>query len=566
MSGSVVQSLAGQVPGIAVSPLSGSQLLHDYLAGELRVAGFFTGHPSDPAAYRRKAAEVDGRLGTASRVRLAGAFRPLSDAAERKLQMVLSGDGYFVTTGQQTGLFTGPLYTIYKALSAIRLAAALEQLLGRAVLAVFWCAADDHDWDEVSHTAALDEQAYPQLLRLGDRATESPLPMAERPLDQSAGLAVDRLRELSPPTSFRDLYIRSLREAYSPGRTMAAAFEDALALALQGQQLALVSSAHPLVKQYSAPLLASALEHAARDEEQVARQTERLLEGGYHAQVSIAPGASNVFLSSEDGRDRLVRAEGQWLLRRTRRRIADAELLARLAAEPARFSPNVLLRPVVESALFPTLAYVGGPAETSYFGQIGCLFRAHGIMPPVAVPRHSITLVEPAVARTLGRLGMQLPELQQPVEQLLDGIVRRELPVAVTEELARLRQGIGSGYEALTDVAAAVAPGVRGPLAGARRQALSQVAAVEKKIVHQIRREQTVRLEQLRRAAGMVQPGGSPQERILNIFPFLARYGPALIGHILAALPVALDGSHPGFDGVDCSARPLAVQSIDRIA
>ena len=566
MSRSAVQLQTGQVPEIAVSPLFGPSLLRDYLAGDARVAAFFAGHPADPAAYRRKAAEVAARLDARSRSRLADGIRPLSGGAGSKLAQILDGRGYFVTTGQQTGLFTGPLYTVYKALSAIRLAATLEEVVDGPVLALFWSAADDHDWDEVSHATVLDTTGYPHRIALRERGAEPPLPMAGRLLDDSAEQALDQLRELLPPTTFRDSYLQSLRAAYSPGRTMATAFEEALAAVLAGQDIALVSSAHPVVKRCASPVLAQALANAARDEAQVVRQTEQLRRAGYHAQVSVASGASNVFFSDEQGRDRLLRESGQWVLRRTRRALSDEALRARLEADPSGFSPNVLLRPVVESALFPTLAYIGGPAETSYFAQIGCLFHAHGIMPPVVFPRHSVTLVEAPVTRALGKFGMELAQMRQPLEQLLETVIRKELPAAVTQELERLRAGIAQSYAALADAAERVAPGVRSPLAGARRQALAQVAAMEKKIVQHVQREQDTRLEQLRRAAAMVQPGGTPQERTLNAFPFLARYGPDLVCRILAALPVAVGSSHPAFTGVDCAARPLAARSPGGIA
>jgi bacillithiol biosynthesis cysteine-adding enzyme BshC len=471
-----------------------------------------------------------------------------------------------VTTGQQTGLFTGPLYTVYKALTAISLAGALQRLLDRPVLALFWSAADDHDWDEVSHVTVLDGEGYPHRIGLGGRGTEPPHPMSHRRLDDSALRALDELRELLPPTSHRDELLPRLRAAYSPGRSMAAAFEDALATVLAGQEIALVSSADPLVKQHALPVVAAALEQAGRDEEQVSRQTERLVRAGYHAQVAVAAGASNVFFADEQGRDRLVREGTRWALRRTRRVLSSAELKSRLEAEPAAFSPNVLLRPVVESALFPTLAYVGGPAECSYFGQIGCLFQAHGIMPPVVFPRPRITLVEEPVTRALDRFGLDLARLQQPTEQLLDAAVHRELPAEVHAELERLRRAIGERYQALAAAAEPAAPGVGSPLAGARRQALAQAAAMEKKIVQHARREQSTRLEQLRRAAALVQPGGAPQERTLNVFPFLGRYGPELLARILASLPVGLGASHPGFAGVGCGGEPLAARSADGIA
>jgi bacillithiol biosynthesis cysteine-adding enzyme BshC len=566
MSRSVVPVLAEKLPGVVVSTAHGPRLLRDYLAGETAAGAFYGGHPGDPAAYVRKAAEVDARLDPASRSRLAAGIRPLSPSAGSKLAQVMAGRGYFVTTGQQAGLFTGPLYTILKALSAIRLAGALEALLARPVLALFWSAADDHDWDEVAHATVLDENGYPARIELAGRSPEAPHPMSRRVLDGSASLALDRLRGLLPATVFRDGYLPQLRTAYASGRTMAAAFEDTLAAVLAGQEIALVSSADPVVKQHSASVVRDALEHAERDEQQVARQTERLVRAGYHAQVSVAARASNVFFSDEEGRDRLVRQGDGWITRRTRRHFSTAELRTRLDDEPAAFSPNVLLRPVVESALFPTLAYVGGPAETSYFAQIGCLFRAHGIMPPVVFPRHSVTLVEGATSRALDRFGMELAQLSQPLEELLDGVIRRELPPQVTEELERLRGAADRGLDALGEATAALAPGARASIAGTRRQVLAQLTAVEKKIVQHARREQAVRLEQLRRAAIQVYPGGQPQERVLNAFHFLARYGPELLARIAAALPHPIGTAHTAFAGVECGEPPLAAPSWRGIA
>ena len=141
-----------------VAPLAGSRIVDDYQVGHPALAPFFAGHPYDIGAYRRKADEVEQRLDAASRARVADALKPTTPRAADRLHQVLDGNGFFVTTGQQAGLFGGPLYTVYKALSAVRLAAALESALGRIVVPAFWIAADDHDLDEVSHVVAIDTQ------------------------------------------------------------------------------------------------------------------------------------------------------------------------------------------------------------------------------------------------------------------------------------------------------------------------------------------------------------------------------------------------------------------------
>ena len=552
------------LPAVRVARAS-SPLVRDYLAGATALAPFYSGHPHDPAAYRRKAAEVDRRLDAAARTRVRDAIRPLSEGAESRLAHVLAGDGYFVTTGQQTGLFTGPIYTVAKALSAIRLAAELESLLGRPVLALFWSAADDHDWAEVDHVSVIDAQNHVQRIALPPAPDAPPLAMSHRPLPAAIGPALDELRAALPDTPYRDALMHRLRQSYRPGRAMAVAFEETLAGVLEGLDIALVSSAHPLVKQHSAPVIARALREPEAQEQLVERQTRRLTDVGYPAQVGLAPGASNVFLQTDAGRDRLVRERAGWLLRRTRQRFEDAELRARLDAEPAAFSPGVLLRPVVESALFPTLAYVAGPAETAYFAQLGCLFLGHGILPPVVVPRHVVTVIEPGVARALARQGVTLEEVHRPFEEVVARLVKEELPTGLSASLAELQRTTAQAFDDVARSAGDLDAHLAGPVAAARNRGLGLVRDLERRIERQVRRRQQTRFEQLRRAAANLYPDDAPQERVLNLLPYLARYGPALLRQMLEGMTLALDQSHPDY-GVECNRDALAAARNDGIA
>jgi hypothetical protein len=189
---------AGVDLAIQAGPLrGGARLVRDYLAATPELRPFYGGHPSDPAAYERKAAEVAARLDPPARARLAPALEPLGDAPER-LRRILDGDGFFVTTGQQPALFGGPLYTLYKTLAAIRLADALETQLGRPVLALFWIGADDHDWDEANHTSVLDAQGYVRTIRVRGDAAAPPLPLSDRAWGPGIGPAVDEFTRLLP--------------------------------------------------------------------------------------------------------------------------------------------------------------------------------------------------------------------------------------------------------------------------------------------------------------------------------------------------------------------------------
>ena len=512
----------------------GGRLVRDYLDGA-DLSAFYTGHHADPEAYERKAAEVERRLDASARAAVAGAIEPLGDAAAR-LKSILGGDGFFVTTGQQPALFGGPLYTIYKILGAIRLADVLERQLGRPVLALFWVGSDDHDWDEANHTAVLDAQHYVQRITVAADPDAVPLPLSQRRWGPGVELAVKELADVLPDTTFSDEVLAHVRADYTPASTVAASSTATLRYLLHGRRVAFVDSAHPALRRAAAPVMRADVIRMSDGDDVIARQTARLEAAGYDAQVAVTDGASNLMFIDEQGRDRLIRTTRGWATRRQRSGIGNAELLDLIESEPDRFSPNVLLRPVVESAVFPTLAYVAGPGEVSYFAQIGCLFRAHGILPPVVVPRPSVTLIDDKLERTLHSLDIDAATLRRPFRDVVASTVAADMPEDVRAALDALRGMLGTGYEDLAAAAAHIDPTLRGPVTGIRNRALLEVNAAEKKILGGLRRAGHVRIEQLRRAAAQIQPGDAPQERVLGALPFVARYGRALIGEIEAAL------------------------------
>lgn len=530
----------------------GPDLVEDYVRGSDRLAPFFAGFPYDPDALRRKAAAVHARLAPDQRSRLSGALHATSPGAARKLEAVLAGRGLAVTTGQQTGLFGGPLYTIYKVLTAVRFAESLESLLGEPILPVFWMAADDHDWAEVNHTFAVDASNRLHRVGLEDPDDAVPVSMSERVLGTGVGPVVEEFAALLQTGPHAAPLEQMLRRSYRPDATMAGAFCALLEDLLADFDVMILDPGHAAVKEAAAPLLERELEQATAHAASLRAQSDRLVKAGYHEQVTISPDAANVFLHDEQGRDRLARENGMWMLRRTRREIEPAELRQLLARDPTRFSPNVLLRPVVESALVPTVAYVGGPGEISYFAQIGCLFREHGVEPPLVVPRKAVTIVERKVRRVLDKFGLDPATLRRPFHEVTTEIIRAELPDAITEPLRHLREAIESNFEMLAAGAASIDPTLRKWVTGNRNSALGQTNAMEKKITSHLKKRSEIEIEQLGKAAVNLHPDGSPQERMLNALPLLARYGPGLLRDIASAITLNLDRTATQWTGVKC--------------
>jgi bacillithiol synthase len=525
---------------ISASPLQGGgPLVRDYLAGTPALERFFTGHPGDIDAYRRRAAETDARLDAAARAVAGPAIMPLGDAAGR-LDSILSGDGYFVTTGQQPALFGGPLYTLYKVLGAIRLAETLEAELGRPVLALFWIGSDDHDWAEANHVSMLDEQRYVRRVEVRAPADAPPLPLSERVWGPDIDRAVEEAVALLPDGPGRAAVAAHMRSAYTASRTVASSFAETMELLLRDRRVAMVNSAHPAVRRAAAPVLLREAQNSAAHYEALAGQTARLDAAGYGAQVPLIEGASNIMLHGTAGRERLLHDERGWHTRAEHRATPADALFARTEQEPQSFSANVLLRPVVESSIFPTIAYVAGPGELSYFAQIGCLFRAHGVEPPVVVPRPSVTLVDRRVARILERHGLDIAGVTRPFDALVTDVIRGEVPAAATAALERIRHMLHELYGKAMAATESLDPTLRGPLTAARNRSTVHALEAEKRIVRHLKRRNEVVVEQLRRASASLYPGGVPQERALNALQFVARHGEGIVPALEAALDMRL--------------------------
>lgn len=478
---------------------------------------------------------------------LEAAFVP-SPARDAALARLREPGALAVTTGQQPGLFTGPLYTVHKALSAAALARVLERRWERPVVPVFWLAADDHDYVEASQASWVGPDGTLATTALPPRPPEAPLtPMYRQPLGPGVEAALAAVSAGLPPSEFRDETLDWLGRHYRPEVTVAGAFAGALAELLAPAGIICLDSAHPAVKRAAAPLILRALEHAAELDQDLDRRAEELGAGARTSGVTLGDGASLVMLEGAQGRDRLVAHDGGFVTRRGRERLALDELRRIAAGEPTRLSPNVLLRPVVESALVPTVAYVAGPGELRYLVLTPPVYQRMGVARQQPIPRWSGVLVESRVDRVLEKFGIGLEDLLVPAGALESRLVRSQLPAAAVEALERMRAALETGYEIVARSAEEIDPTLARPVQAARHQAIGGTQEVEKKLVQHLKRRQETELGQIARARTAVLPGNKPQERVVTVAPFLARYGPSLLTDLGAEIEAwyedALEGA-----------------------
>lgn len=456
------------------------------------------------------------------------AFIAEAPEAANGLERLLSGEALCVTTGQQPGLLTGPLFTPYKALSAIALARSYEAALGRSVVPVFWVAGDDHDFAEANHTYLLDTANEPVRLSLRDRASDAPLtPLYREPVGDGIRDLLATVESATPPSEFRDEVLNWIARAWEPRYDMATAFARAMADLLGSRGLLVFQPWHPAAKRAMAPLLVRALELAGELDEALAK--------GPSGPVTVGDGATTVMIEGSMGRDRLVLDGDSLVSRRTHERCCVDDIRAIAETDPEKLSPNVLLRPVVEAALLPTATYVAGPGELAYLPQCGPIYRMLEVTPQAAVPRWSGLVIEGRVRKVLDKYGIAPGDLVGPEGQIEARLVRDEMPPEARDALAAIRTTLRDEYQRLETAATGIDPTLRKPVQSALNAALAGTGDIEKRIVSHLKQADEVLVQQVAKARHNLYPLGKPQERVLNLLQYLVRYGPAFVDQVLNA-------------------------------
>ena len=424
-------------------------------------------------------------------------------------ERLAAGDVLAVTTGQQPALFTGPLYTVHKALSAIALAQRLERERGVAVVPVFWVAGDDHDFAEANHATVLGRDGELVKIVLRERAHEAPqLPLFREVLGPDIRVALDALDAALPDAECKPEVRQLLEACYRPDATLADASAEALHQLLAGRGLAVFRAHDRNAKRAAAPWILKALDETLPD------------------------GLTPVMVEGRLGRDRVRKDGNAFVLRRSGERLTRSELEKIAAETPEKLSPNVLLRPVIEAALFPTLAYVGGPGEMEYLPEAAPLFSSMGVAPQAHVPRWSGAIIEVRVDKILSKHGLTLADFDSQPGTLETRIAKAELPPALADSLNALRADVESRFARISGEVQQLDPTLERTVQSARNAALAGTNEIEKKLVASLKRTQGTLVSQLARARAALMPDGKPQERVLTTASFLARYGGSLLDQI----------------------------------
>ena len=497
-------------PRVVSQPLTGNPLAAAVMSGGAP-SGWYEPQPHDVAGWRERLEGARADFGGDWLAALAPAFDATGNAKQR-LDSVAGGRGVVVTTGQQPGLFGGPVYTLSKALSALALADSLQDATGIPVAPVFWAATDDTDFKEASSTAI----AVPggaQQLRI-DHSKPLGLPMAAMPLGDVASELEALAR--SAGSTIDSTPLELVEKFYASDATVGSAYVAFLRALFAPLGIAVIDASHSATRAAAKPVLSAALKKADEIATAVSARNRELEAAGFTPQVQDVPGLSLVFSAASGGRKRIpIKAAGK-------RALSDD------------LGPNVLLRPVVERAILPTATYIGGPAEIAYFAQSVPIADVLNVARPAIVPRWSCTIIEPHVEEILEKLYLLPEDLRDPHEAEAR-VARSRLPKRVIDQLnaarAVLDEAMASLSDAIAEEKAPVAPAVT---AGLRAHLTRRFDRFERRLIAAAKKQNADVMHQIGTARGSLYPLGKPQERSLNFVPLLARYGPVLRDEMLA--------------------------------
>jgi bacillithiol biosynthesis cysteine-adding enzyme BshC len=518
-----------------------SRLFLDYLRDPIALRRFYPEAVRNHFDLAARAERVLSVYGTDRRA-LASALKRLNSkwgASQKTLaniELLTESDCLAVVSGQQAGLFGGPLYTIYKALSAVKLSECLSQRGVKAV-PVFWIATEDHDFQEVASAEFINRDCALGRVAVAAEMHEDNFPVGKVKLDQSIGATIEGLIHELPQTEFTDDLEKLLRQTYQPGGQYGDAF---------GQLLTRLTSEHGLIlfdpldldlKKLAAPLYSLAASRAREIADALVSRSRELEEAGYHAQVCVSENSFPLFLHDNHGaRHALTLNQDKYQTKANHDRYS-AEELARLAeTEPQRFSPNVTLRAVVQDYLLPTIAYYGGSAEIAYFAQTSEIYRILGRPVTPILHRASMTMVERHTWRTLDRYQIQLTDFFAGADHVISRVVAEHLGKETSAAFDHTTATFNSELDKLQDKLKHVDPTLVEALDKGRRKINYQLDGLRTRFQRaQLSRDEAVH-RQLLRAFDLLYPEKTLQERRINITSLLARHGHYVVDWIFNAI------------------------------
>ncbi len=508
------------------------RLAADYICHYGKVREFYNGDFRDFTSFRRQTESVRARR--IRREDLAAVLREQNQSygcgprTLDQVEKIVRDEACAVVTGQQVGLFLGPLYTIYKALTAIKLAESLNQHHLGSFVPIFWLASEDHDLAEIDHITFLNQNNELEDVCFPYPSDELKIPASKIILPSEIVNCLRQLREATLDSEFKENIIEHLSDAYQPGRSMAEAFGRWMIRLFDSYGLIIIDASHPRLKELGSEVFYREIAEESPSTREALAASEKLRQAGYEAQVHLHEGILNLFYA-ERQRRAIQWKEGVYSIKETPDTFQKQELLALAAEKPSLFSPNVLLRPLYQDALLPTVTYVAGPGEIAYFAQMRGIYEKFRLPMPVIYPRKTVTIVEKNIDHILKKYNLTIPDLWRDAAGIIGDMAKKQIPDSIQKTLRLVHEHLEQDFEPLKREISAIEPTLKDTADLAKRKIEHSLKFLEKKIVQAAKTQDDIAIRQFEKATHNLYPRRQLQERVFNIVPYLIKYGHGLI-------------------------------------
>tara|TARA_R100001143_G_scaffold63591_1_gene72990 strand:+ start:13322 stop:14941 length:1620 start_codon:yes stop_codon:yes gene_type:complete len=438
------------------------------------------------------------------------------------IKLLEEDDVFTVVTGQQVTLFGGPLFTVYKIITAIITADKLTSELNKKVIPVFWVADEDHDFDEVSSISVPDGDSLSEFTFIDDNSIEKRA--VEKTLSAGLNEIKRKIREILPGTDFSEDLWELLDHCYSEKETFGSSFGK-LILQLFGKYgLILAGSNHDGLKKLIIKPLVKSVQDSEKHHQTLNQSSEELAKNNYHKQVTIQ--SSNLFHIREDAsRIKLQKKGTQWYIDDSQKSWSSEELAREIESAPENFSPNVFLRPIIQNHILPVISYVAGPGEIAYYAQMRAYYEQFDITMPVITPRYSVTLIESAIDRIIGKLPFNIHDYFNRIEDLEKDFLKQSDSPDLETIFKNWKSSVSDlSKDPITRVAQ-IDPTLKKSADKTVTQFFTELDKLKGKLYRSVKDSEQVQIQRIHRVQNSLYPNRNLQEREVAFISLMNKYG-----------------------------------------
>lgn len=510
------------ISGCSFFELSYPTLFNTYLTNFEKLKDFYPYNPLSEQDLTKRASLVTTSVYKKSYVEALSAYHKQLSIAEdqqKALKKLSKDDALVIVTGQQLGMYGGPMFTIYKTMTAIILARKYEKQLGRPVVPVFWMADEDHDFDEIAWIGITGRDDFHKVKYQKDGQN---IPVSEERLTDQLDEFNAAIKDELFDTDFSEDLWAQLQRHYAKGNSHAEAFAGLINEWFAEEGLLIAGSNFPFIKKILADNFSQSIEDYEQLFEAIETQSQQL-ERLYHRQVMN--GDSNLFyLSDQEGRQKIHRQEnGGWKAGNTTWR--HQELIDTIQKHPDQFSPNVFMRPVIQDKLLPTLGYVAGPGEIAYYGQMKKLYEVFDLEMPPIIPRYTATIIESGISRILEKLPFKVCEYEKRIEDLESEFIEQTDTEDIEQVFGEWKEKLDAAAEKPLQVINEIDPTLDGTVGKTVAGFSNELDKLKGRVYRSIKKQEEIQINRIEKIKVNLFPDGGLQERSVSPIYFMNKYG-----------------------------------------